>query len=199
MSASTTAADKAALRRSMRARRAAVEPAALSAASASVCARVLARFPPAAHAGATWSLFAALPEELDPTTIARAAEAAGVTTLYPRVEHGELTFVPSRLDALVPGHFGVREPRGPGAPLAEARLVIVPGLAFDAHGGRLGYGRGYYDRAIVRAREATPAPLFVGFALDLQRVERVPTTADDQPLDALVTESGWLWFGDRSV
>ncbi|WP_438669361.1 5-formyltetrahydrofolate cyclo-ligase [Pseudogemmobacter sonorensis] len=78
----------------------------------------------------------------------------------------------------------------------EPRVLIVPLLAFDARGFRLGYGGGFYDRTLerLRARAALSegaAPVrAVGFAFAAQEVEAVPVEPTDQPLDAIVTEAG---------
>lgn len=189
---------KSALRRSLRDRRTALDPTVRARASAEACAHVRRHRAPRREDRA-WALFASLPDEVDASSLASLLESLGLTTLYPRVEGGEIGFVPSSLAALVPGHFGVREPRGAPIPLAEAAVVIVPGLGFDDTGGRLGYGRGYYDRALAEARRAPRPPLFVGLGLELQRVPSIPMGPGDQRLDALVTEAGWLSFGDRSV
>lgn len=69
---------------------------------------------------------------------------------------------------------------------AEVDLFIVPGVAFDRHGGRMGYGRGYYDRLLALAR---PDAAAVGLAFEAQLVERVPTAAHDVPMDAVITEA----------
>lgn len=89
--------------------------------------------------------------------------------------------------AMVEGAFGAFIPAD-GAWL-EPEVLIVPLLAFDARGYRLGYGGGFYDRTLerLRARHATFA---VGFAFSAQEVARVPTEPTDQPLDAILTENG---------
>jgi 5-formyltetrahydrofolate cyclo-ligase len=71
----------------------------------------------------------------------------------------------------------------------EPEILIVPLVAFDARGGRLGYGGGFYDRTLeqLRARRAT---LAIGFAFDAQEAEDLPLEMTDQPLDMIVTESG---------
>ena len=69
---------------------------------------------------------------------------------------------------------------------SDVDLFIVPGVAFDRQGGRLGYGRGYYDRLLALAR---PGAAAVGLAFEAQLVERVPAAAHDVPMDAVVTEA----------
>lgn len=87
--------------------------------------------------------------------------------------------------ALQPGRFSIPEPAGEGAPTLpqEIDVVLVPGLAFDAGGGRLGWGRGYYDRALAQA----PGARRVGVCLEWGLVEAVPTEAHDLAMHAVVT------------
>jgi 5-formyltetrahydrofolate cyclo-ligase len=75
----------------------------------------------------------------------------------------------------------------------EPEVLIVPLLAFDARGYRLGYGGGFYDRTLAGLRARGPV-LAVGFAFAGQKVEAVPTDAFDQRLDAVVTEKGVTVF-----
>ncbi|MCZ7599446.1 MAG: 5-formyltetrahydrofolate cyclo-ligase [Gammaproteobacteria bacterium] len=78
-----------------------------------------------------------------------------------------------------------REPFPPEA----ISVVLVPGLAFDGHGYRLGYGAGMYDRLFELL---PPAALRWGLAFEAQLVDAVPTEPHDQPLDAVVTERRWI-------
>ena len=93
--------------------------------------------------------------------------------------------------AMMPGEFGAAIP-AEGAWI-EPEVLIVPLLAFDARGYRLGYGGGFYDRTLEGLRARGPV-LAVGFAFDAQEVEEVPTEPTDQRLDAVVTESGIRLF-----
>ena len=79
----------------------------------------------------------------------------------------------------------------PGESLCGIDLVLVPGIAFDRFGGRVGKGAGYYDRALAPLdKQSRPALLGLGFALQL--TQRVPMTTHDVYLDAVVTESAWI-------
>ena len=98
------------------------------------------------------------------------------------------------LDELGPAAFGLLEPspslredgeRLPGLEVVD--LVVVPGVAFDQHGGRLGHGKGYYDRLLARRRPGTPA---IALAFQCQIVDAVPMTDWDVPVDLVLTESG---------
>ena len=88
---------------------------------------------------------------------------------------------------LTEGPFGARVP-AEGAWL-EPEVLIVPLLAFDRRGFRLGYGGGFYDRTLERLRARHPVTA-VGFAFAAQELPEVPTEPTDQPLDAILTETG---------
>jgi len=89
------------------------------------------------------------------------------------------------------GHFGVHVPRE-GEP-AEPEVLLVPLLAFDARGHRLGYGGGFYDRTIaaLRARGEVHA---LGLAYAAQEIAAVSDGETDMRLDAIVTEAGIAWM-----
>lgn len=91
---------------------------------------------------------------------------------------------------LVPGAFRIMEPMEE-APVVQPDIVLVPLLAFDPDGYRLGYGGGYYDRTLEVLRAAAPV-LAVGIGYAGQRVESLPRDAYDQKLDWIVTEQGAL-------
>lgn len=116
----------------------------------------------------------------------------GKRVLAPKMSPRERVLIPSQLldleKDLVLGYFDVPEPRPealrPVEP-AEIDLLIVPGVAFDLRGNRLGYGGGYYDRFFERLRPEVP---LVAIAFELQIVPRVPTEPWDRRMDWLVTE-----------
>ena len=89
---------------------------------------------------------------------------------------------------IVPGGFGTLIPLDSAGTVMPAAL-LVPLLAFDAHGYRLGYGKGYYDRAIASLIAQGPL-LTIGIAYAGQQVDHVPREAHDQPLDAIMTQDG---------
>ena len=92
---------------------------------------------------------------------------------------------------MVPGEFGARVPAE--GVWVEPQVLIVPLLAFDARGYRLGYGGGFYDRTLQRLR-ARHETLAIGFAFATQEVDEVPIDGFDQRLDAVVTENEVRWF-----
>jgi 5-formyltetrahydrofolate cyclo-ligase len=90
-------------------------------------------------------------------------------------------------EPLVAGVWGIREP-APEAPTVDPDILLVPLLAFDRNGHRIGYGAGYYDLTIARLRAKKPI-VAVGIAFAAQEVETVPITASDAPLDLVLTEN----------
>ena len=142
-------------------------------------------------AGAIVSGFWPMGEEIDVTPLLAQLHASGHPIGLPVVvKKGEpLVFrhwYPGM--ALVSGGFGTEVPP-PSAPVVEPRVLIVPLLAFDAEGYRLGYGGGFYDRTLDKLRTGSAAdPLAVGVAFSAQHVMRVPRDEFDQPLDWIVTE-----------
>ena len=93
--------------------------------------------------------------------------------------------------AMIPGEFGALIPAD-GAWL-DPQVLIVPLLAYDARGYRLGYGGGFYDRTLERLRARGPV-LAIGFAFAAQEVAEVPIDETDQKLDMIVTENGVRTF-----
>lgn len=86
--------------------------------------------------------------------------------------------------------FGIEEPQGtPLIPPSEVDLVLVPGVAFDPQGNRMGRGRGFYDR-LFALMPGTPT---IGLCLSVQLVERVPTEPHDQPMDMVICGSGQIF------
>jgi 5-formyltetrahydrofolate cyclo-ligase len=104
-----------------------------------------------------------------------------------------LVYVTSLDDLAQAGRFGLLEPKPELAAAPERRcpvdavdLFVVPGVAFDPTGGRIGYGRGFYDRLLVDARLDAAR---IGLAFDCQMVDRVPANPDDVPMHRVLTEA----------
>jgi len=182
--------DVAALKRAMRsdaaARRDALDPGERSLHALSIARHVLAALP---ENGGAVAAYLPIRSEVDTALLIALLRADGRSVGVPAIRGKALEFRLVEDDALLePQGFGTRAP-GEGAARIEPTVILAPLLAFDAAGGRLGYGRGFYDRAIETARARGPV-LVMGLAFDAQAVERVPFLAHDQPLDAVVTESG---------
>ena len=90
--------------------------------------------------------------------------------------------------------FGTYGP-GPDAEVLQPVLMLVPLAAFDARGHRIGYGAGYYDRAIAKLQAGPRPPRLVGIAFDCQQVERVPDQPHDVVIPEMLTESGLRRLG----
>lgn len=117
------------------------------------------------------------------------ADGKRVAVILTDVPSKTLSFseIKSFEDDLAPGAFGILEPkRGKVRPvsIAQADVVLVPLVAWDEKGHRLGYGAGYFDRALAGARRITK----VGLALESQRLAHIPESRHDVPLDVIVTE-----------
>lgn len=118
---------------------------------------------------------------------------AGRRVVVPYCVEGELAlFHLECMEELAPGYFGILEPRPELRPLPGKRvepedvdLVMVPGLAFDPRGGRIGYGKGYYDRLLRRVRRGRPR---VAVAFECQMFPTLPMLEYDARMDKVVTE-----------
>jgi 5-formyltetrahydrofolate cyclo-ligase len=138
-------------------------------------------------AGAVVGGYCALPDEADPALLLARLAAKGCRIAFPRVAGRDLPlefhFVPDGA-RLAPGAFGIPEPQGTW-PRAKPVIVLVPLLAFDLVGNRLGTGGGYYDRTLADLPAAA-----IGIAYAGQQVASLPQQAHDRTLDMVVTEQG---------
>jgi 5-formyltetrahydrofolate cyclo-ligase len=104
----------------------------------------------------------------------------------PRVEEDKIAFYELPLtNTLVKGKFGIMEPP-PYKPMDKIDMLVVPGIAFDKNGNRLGYGKGFYDRLLADKR----AKFSIGLAYSFQLVESLPYDLYDKRLDAIASEDG---------
>ena len=126
--------------------------------------------------------------EVATAQIAAFAWGQCIKVCYPRVVGKELEFVAiESLDQLAAGSFGVAEPTaGQGIEVASLDLLVVPGVAFNLAGYRLGYGGGYYDRLLAGHRNEI---LTAGIFFESQLCRQLPVEAHDQQLDFIVTEA----------
>jgi 5-formyltetrahydrofolate cyclo-ligase len=146
----------------------------------------------APHLGPPGTLgsFAAVGDEIDPAALESAARTLGWRTAFPRVtSEGPLAFHLSDLADLTPGFRGIPEP-DPARPPVRPDVLLVPLLAADISGNRLGQGGGHYDRTLASLRAGGPL-LAIGLAWDLQIVATLPAQPWDQPLDAVATPTAF--------
>lgn len=145
------------------------------------------------HKPSCIGLYSAINNEVLTDKIALYVLKQGKRLAFPRVKGSELAFVEiDDIKGLVQGTFGVPEPQGGNlVPLKMLDLVVVPGVVFDYSGHRLGYGQGYYDRALHFCGASCKK---VGIAYEFQVTDRLPTFEHDQLLDVLVTEKRIITF-----
>jgi 5-formyltetrahydrofolate cyclo-ligase len=178
---------KAELRRAGQARRDALPAEMRKAAAEAIAARA---FPLTIVPSVIVSGFMPLKSEINPLPLMRKLADAGARLALPAVAgRGKPLIMRSWQwsEPLVPGVWGIREP-GPAAATVEPDIVLVPLLAFDRSGHRVGYGAGYYDLTITQLRVSKQIAA-VGIAFAAQEVETVPRTAFDAQLDLVLTEN----------
>ena len=132
--------------------------------------------------------FAPRPDELDLWPLLEEALAGGKIAALPRFNPAGKNYVAGRVQNLrseiAPGEFGIREPaaRCPEIPLSRFDLILVPGVAFDWHGHRLGRGKGFYDRLLANVRG-----VICGITFDEQMVNDVPVGPSDVRMNFILT------------
>ena len=181
---------KQAMRQAMAAARDALDPAWRKRASAALVDRMTSL---AAFAGARRVLLnVPFRSEWDAAPLIERALARGKEVLLPRVDETsrmlDLRRIADPAADIVTGYRGIPEPveRCPRADPASVDWVLVPGVAFDREGGRLGYGGGYYDRLLPLL---SPRAARVAGAFSMQIVDRVPSAPHDIRMDTVVTEA----------
>lgn len=180
----------------MRARRQALDPAWVAEASIAVQRGILSMraFTDASVAGC----YLAIASEVRTGMLVEECWRAGRTVAVPAWDRASGRYRMALLERDAPlrcGKMGVREPATPDW-VDAVDVIIVPGLAFDPSGARLGHGGGYYDRILAGlGRE----PARVGVAFDFQVVDLVPADGRDERVDAVVTEKRSLRCGNRAV
>jgi 5-formyltetrahydrofolate cyclo-ligase len=196
------AAGRTAIRRTLRAQRAALSAGRRREAALRI-ARHLERLR-LLRPGARVAIYAAFGGEVDTLPIAMAALRHRCTLFLPRitsVRAARMTFAPVAAPRRRLNAYGIPEPA-----TAERiaphwlDLVLLPVVAFDAAGTRLGMGLGYYDRALAfrRRRRAWSGPRIIGLAYAFQQCPELPRAAHDVPLDAVITERGSVVFPGKS-
>jgi 5-formyltetrahydrofolate cyclo-ligase len=177
---------KKAIRREAVARRDALPAAERAKAAETIAARP---FPIAIEPGAIVSGFSSLRSEINPVPLLRKLADQGAQLALPVVTGKGKPLIMrawSFGEPLDSGVWGIREPRA-DAPEVAPDILIVPLLAFDRIGNRIGYGAGYYDMTIARLRAMKPA-VAIGIAYAAQEIAEVPVTPRDARLDLVLTE-----------
>ncbi len=178
--------EKERLRREAIARRDALPPEARQAAAEAIAAR---QFPLAIATGMIVSGFMPLKSEINPLPLMRKLAAQGARLALPAVAGRGKPLVMREWvlgEPLDAGVWGIREPKPEAAEL-EPDILLVPLLAFDRAGHRIGYGAGYYDLTLAQLRARKPV-IAVGLAFAAQEVAAVPATPRDARLDLVLTE-----------
>jgi len=182
----TISNEKAELRVAAQARRDALPADARKAAAEAIAAP---DFPLAITSGVIISGFMPLKSEINPLPLLQKLAEAGARLALPAIAGRGKPLMMRAWEFGAPldrGQWGIREPR-PDAPEVEPDILLVPLLAFDREGFRLGYGAGYYDMTIHRLRGLKPVTA-VGIAFAAQEVPKIPTTPRDERLDLVLTE-----------
>jgi len=176
---------KRAIRREVLARRDALAAGVRSERGALVAERVLGL--PEVLGARTVMGFWSFGSEVETAPLLLRLHEAGTRVALPRIGDGDIVAVAHTPgDPVTPTPFGAMEPSGRDVVDPEdLDAVLVPGVAFDRRGARVGYGGGFYDRFLARTRPGVPA-IAIGFAL--QVVEAVPEGRTDRRVDAIVTE-----------
>ncbi len=191
MSAEKLKADKAALRKSVLQKRNALEPAYREQAAQALISHFfnsMTLAEPHCISG-----FWPIRSEIDPRPLMQALEARQMRLCLPAVldaqtiEFRALSF----RDTLVETGFGTMGP-AENAPVVDPDIMLVPLAAFDLSGNRIGYGAGYYDRAIAALHRKNKFPVLIGVAFDVQRVDQIIHEAHDVPLNYILTETGFI-------
>ena len=186
---------KAVLRREALARRDALPRELRAAAAEAIAARP---FPLAIEPGAVVSGFMPMKSEINPIPLMRKLADAGATLALPVVAGKGKPLIMrawSLGEPLASGVWGIREPK-PEAPEVFPDILIVPLLAFDRRGHRIGYGAGYFDMTIAALRARKPV-VAAGIGFAAQEIAEVPTTPRDARLDLVLTEREIIDWRDR--
>jgi 5-formyltetrahydrofolate cyclo-ligase len=137
-------------------------------------------------------LYLSMRSEVETTGLLEGLLNSGKQICAPAVGTEQLELTPRRVQnpktELVPHRFGMLQPTDacPIFPTEHLQLIVVPGIAFDQKGYRLGYGKGFYDRFLTRCPHAIP----IGFAYQIQVVEDTFPQAWDVPVQYIFTETG---------
>ncbi|MBR5844568.1 MAG: 5-formyltetrahydrofolate cyclo-ligase [Bacteroidaceae bacterium] len=175
--------DKASLRRQMRQSKAALTPEQKSAESSAVWQHVesTAVFAQAEHV----LLYHSLPDELGSHDVIDRWVALGKSVYLPVVIGDDLVVRRYSSEAMQQGEFNIMEPTGLDVDTDVLQLIIVPGVAFDRNGNRLGRGKGYYDRLLSRTKATC-----IGVCYECQLVPAIPAEPHDKVMHYIITPEG---------
>lgn len=182
------------LRLEMTARRSRLGSSERSRAGAAAAARLsaLPELSDAARRRAVVAGFVSTRDEIDPAPALAELRHLGAQVAYPRVGVGSprMRFHVAEPGQLHPGRFGIREPEEGcrEVSVADVAVVLVPGLAFDRAGHRLGFGGGYYDEWLAAALGVPGSRRIMGLGFDFQVVDECPAGDHDVPVDGIVTD-----------
>jgi 5-formyltetrahydrofolate cyclo-ligase len=196
--------DKTELRRALRARRAALAPAARREAARRLAVHVAAT--DAFRVSRRIAAYLTNNGEIDPARVLVRAQRMGKRCFLPvlsRRSWDRLWFAPIEPGVhFRPNRFGILEPQVPAVRLVRADeldLILMPLVAFDARGNRLGMGGGFYDRSLefLAQRHRWHKPRLLGLAYEFQRVDNLTPDGWDIPLDGVVTDNAVYWSPGR--
>ena len=140
---------------------------------------------PRIETGVTVGSYAARGDEIDPRFVEAGLKSTGRPIAFPIAEGDRLTFHLCDYAALLPGYRGILEPPA-NAPQVTPAVILVPLVAADLRGNRIGQGGGHYDRTLAALRANRPV-IAIGLAWEVQIVAAIPADLWDQPLDWLAT------------
>jgi 5-formyltetrahydrofolate cyclo-ligase len=130
--------------------------------------------------------------EISPLHIIKTLWGESITTSLPAITNIDQHLVFKkwqRNDSLIEGRFGIKEATGP---ILVPTIIIVPLVAFDIKGNRLGYGGGYYDRTLIKLKKSGHNFISIGFAYGTQESQHIPTHCHDISLDYIVTDKEFI-------
>ncbi len=195
--APTIESEKTELRRVAAARRDALPADVRKAAAEAIAARA---FPLPISRGTIVSGFMPLKSEINPLPLMQKLADAGAQLALPKIAGRGQPLLMRAWQwgaALEAGQWGIREPKA-DAPEVDPDILLVPLLAFDRTGHRIGYGAGYYDMTIARLRSLKTVTA-VGIAFAIQEIPAVPASERDAPLDLVLTENEVIAIKGRAA
>jgi 5-formyltetrahydrofolate cyclo-ligase len=142
-------------------------------------------------------VYASIHKEVDTEEIVRTALESGKKVAFPAVVHHGLVFREvTEISLMKRGAFGIMEPcqTGRSFELDEADIFVLPGIAFDLNGHRIGYGKGYYDKTLHRLEGQGR---LVGLCYDFQLVDRIAGEPHDVKMDVIISEKRIVRRGNR--